>query len=410
MRRLLMAQLSVLFASMALNRTFKSMMQPILDVFQASDLWSIVMVDLLLPVFEILFDYIMRLIDYLLNLPESTKKVIGGLIIFGTVLTTLTLILAQIGLLFSGFGLIIGGFMAIFLGFAGLITVSAGLLKFLGEGADNAAQSFINMVNKGVTWVVAWLNKLSSWFTANREKILQIANNIMNALLDGLFSILTALDPFVVEFLNMLSQFYEAHKTQIGQIISIIVKWLLAFFTIAIPIIVDLGFQILNAILDGIKNNREAIATAMNKVLDMISQALEDNVDKIVDIGLWLAETIVIGLVRNLPRLLVAAIKGAFGILDSAFNIGLDIGEALGAPKGGVPRMQTGGIIPGSPSTPVPIIAHGGETVIPAGRGTGGIVMNVSYNVTVSDKREFESMLRINNDKLVEDVRRIVEV
>jgi len=411
MRKLLMAQLSVLFASMALNRVFKSMMQPILDVFQASDLWSIVMMDILLPVFETLFPYIMQLIEYLLNLPESTKKVIGAFIIFGAALTTAALVLAQIGLMFSGFGVIIGAFMGIFLLFTGLIISSAGLLKQLGTGADAAANGFINMVNKGVSWVVAWLNKLSTWFIQNQPKILEIANNIMDALMEGLFSILTALDPFVTAFLETLSQFYEAHKDQIGKIITIIMKWLMAFLTIAVPIIVDIGFRILTAILDGIQNNKAAIASAMLKVLEIISQALEANVDKIIDIGLWLAETIIEGLIRNLPKLLKAALKGAIGLAKGAFNVGLDVGEKLGAPAGGVRRFQSGGIVPGSPSTPVPIIAHGGEIITPAGGGrAGGVTLNVSYNVTVSDRREFESMLKANNNKLVEDVRRMVEI
>ena len=39
-----------------------------------------------------------------------------------------------------------------------------------------------------------------------------------------------------------------------------------------------------------------------------------------------------------------------------------------------------------------------------AGMQNGNI--SVTYNVNVSDKREFEQMLRVNNQQLVRDVRR----
>jgi hypothetical protein len=40
---------------------------------------------------------------------------------------------------------------------------------------------------------------------------------------------------------------------------------------------------------------------------------------------------------------------------------------------------------------------------------SGTIVLNVSYSINVSDKREMETMIKSNNTKLVDDLRRIVE-
>jgi len=54
---------------------------------------------------------------------------------------------------------------------------------------------------------------------------------------------------------------------------------------------------------------------------------------------------------------------------------------------------------------------HEGETVLrkdQAGNQSGNIT--VTYNVNVSDKREFEQMLRANNDKLTADVRRMSKI
>lgn len=80
-----------------------------------------------------------------------------------------------------------------------------------------------------------------------------------------------------------------------------------------------------------------------------------------------------------------------------------------------LPPFQEGGIVPGRLGSPVPILAHAGERVIPVGRGTAGggggsVMINATYNVTVSDRREFEVLLRENNIKLTEDVRRLVKV
>ena len=74
--------------------------------------------------------------------------------------------------------------------------------------------------------------------------------------------------------------------------------------------------------------------------------------------------------------------------------------------------FQEGGIVPGAFNTPVPIMAHAGERIIPANEvrnSQESIVLNVSYSINVSDKREMENLIRINNDKLVSDLRRMVE-
>jgi len=67
--------------------------------------------------------------------------------------------------------------------------------------------------------------------------------------------------------------------------------------------------------------------------------------------------------------------------------------------------FKTGGIMPHTGLA----YLHAGETVIPANR-SGGVILNVTYNVTVSDKREFEEMLDRNNRQLLNETRRIVKV
>jgi len=58
----------------------------------------------------------------------------------------------------------------------------------------------------------------------------------------------------------------------------------------------------------------------------------------------------------------------------------------------GIPPFQFGGIVPGMRNQPVPIIAHGGERVIPAGEVTGG---NFIVNINNPVVREQEDINRI---------------
>jgi hypothetical protein len=47
---------------------------------------------------------------------------------------------------------------------------------------------------------------------------------------------------------------------------------------------------------------------------------------------------------------------------------------------GSLPQFQKGGIVPGSGAQLA--IVHGGETILPAGRSAGGVVVNVYGDVT----------------------------
>lgn len=129
------------------------------------------------------------------------------------------------------------------------------------------------------------------------------------------------------------------------------------------------------------------------------------------------------GLAQTIVNAVIAIFIGALNIIRNIVNTMLAFGSSIGNfisgkgfnSKGAlqIPSFASGGVVPGPVGSPTPIIAHGGERVTPVkGDGNSGgspIVMNVTYNVVVSDKNEFEKMLRDNNTKLTEDVRRIVK-
>lgn len=75
------------------------------------------------------------------------------------------------------------------------------------------------------------------------------------------------------------------------------------------------------------------------------------------------------------------------------------LGQTLGSKAVGGNINKTG-----------PYYLHKGERVMSKSDVSDGVAVNVTYNVNVSDKREFEQMLKKNNDSLTAQVRRMVKI
>jgi hypothetical protein len=67
-----------------------------------------------------------------------------------------------------------------------------------------------------------------------------------------------------------------------------------------------------------------------------------------------------------------------------------------------------GRAVGGTIGTTGPYLLHSGEQVISKQNNSSSPIINVTYNVSVSDKREFEAMLEKNNRQLTMDVRRYI--
>lgn len=70
----------------------------------------------------------------------------------------------------------------------------------------------------------------------------------------------------------------------------------------------------------------------------------------------------------------------------------------------GLVGYANGGVVPGSPSTPVPIMAHGGETVIPYGKSAGAITININ-NPVVRDETDLRKIASMVSDVLTANQR-----
>ena len=124
----------------------------------------------------------------------------------------------------------------------------------------------------------------------------------------------------------------------------------------------------------------------------------------------------VMDFLRRIFEGIAGAIKGIAGALE---KIGLEdfLAKKMAGPVGvlnpellsaelkrrGLPEMETGGIVPGPRGKPVPTILHGGETVIPAGRGAinnfnfqGAFIGNIEdFKNQIKNLMDRESELKV---------------
>lgn len=115
----------------------------------------------------------------------------------------------------------------------------------------------------------------------------------------------------------------------------------------------DLGIEMVKRIVSGIQGVISALATAAGNLMRR-----------------WW-NTIV-----NWFRKAWAALVGAAGAIVAKIA---GIGAGLGAWVNRLPKFERGGVVPGPVGAPVPILAHGGERIIPARGGeAGGPTININ--------------------------------
>jgi hypothetical protein len=123
-----------------------------------------------------------------------------------------------------------------------------------------------------------------------------------------------------------------------------------------------------------------AVKTAVEAVVGFFKElpgALEAVGGKIVEVLTWPYRT-AFNIIAHLWNDTVG--KLAFDIPSWVPGLG---GKGFSMPN--LPTFHSGGVVPGQPGTPVPILAMAGETVLPAGRGGGGITIYAQTNASARD-------------------------
>jgi len=424
------AWLGVMFAGMALTRVFGGLIKSQLELFGISELFSAMWTVILLPVMELLLPIILKLTEYLMNLPESVRLTIGVFILLAAGLGIVMLVVGQVMLAISSLILIFGS-----------LSSSLILIPLLFAGLAIG----IPLIKK----LIDWFRNLESSSSAANEKLtaMGIPPGTIDKIIDFLKLIgdkISEVTPVIKEkFMVFLNSLWEGIKERIPAIMEGIIEIFrsaLMWVVDNLPEIIKKGGEFLMAIIKGIIDNTDKISEAITRFIDAFAIFLEDNISAIINFGLKILDTLLEGIIKNIDKIgkameevlialgkwigenawkliklgvtiaghIIAGItKGILGALDSVFERIPGYSRIKGAVNERVfPSFQHGGVIP---STGLYTL-HQGETVIPSGRNLGEINVNTVYNINVSDKAEMEKLLRDNNLKLVEEVRRQISV
>jgi hypothetical protein len=189
--------------------------------------------------------------------------------------------------------------------------------------------------------------------------------------------------------------------------LGLILPMVIAGFTLLLgPIgliglaIVGLGFIIYNlmGIWDALVNHG-----------DEVWQGLKIQFKEGVNFLIGLAESWANSWVKAVNVILGALNKIKFSIPSWVPGIG---GKSFGiniplVPEVALPRFEFGGTVPGAVGQATPIMAHGQETIIPAGKsGTGGNTYSVVINNPQIGSREDANYLRRQIEEALRDVSR----
>ncbi len=421
-----MELLGVMFFGMAMNRVFMGLLKTSLEWMGVTEILSQTLGILFLPIAEVVLEWALKFLDFVLDLTETEKKAVGWFTLVGAAVGGLLFIMGTLGL---GIGSMILAFnfskIANIIGSQGLGGIQTAAKK-ASDKVTNLKSNLGKMVKIAAAAIlisIAIKDLKEGQVIAAVGGTAMAAGVIMGGKAGGaVFVIGVALKLFGDEefMIDTIKVMYR-----IGNVVSSILKEaILSGLTMRAfdPSKIE-GFANIGRAFK-IASEQISMEDAMKGVGDSIIYPTAQ-IQKLRDEQVKLQEQFEAGFDTGAS---IDALQDKIVELDNTYSfaeekvkdfrkevekpIKITMGDVLS--KLFMPKIfpllgfQSGGIIPGPIGSPIPILAHGGETVIPAG-GSQGIIISPTYHVVVSDKREFEAMLSENNRTLTEDVRRLIK-
>jgi len=395
--------LSVMFAGMALDRAFGSLVKTQLELFGVSsmmgDAWTLVM----LPIMELLTPIIYDLIEAFMSMPDETKLAIGSFVLlmaaFGKFLTiTGQVVLAMMGFKMIGkdlaFNFAATGYDGLMsklnnlkrIGAAGLglymiyqglkdmddkpikglgeLLAGAGLLKYAVKGAGGKWQIIVGMVLMLSDTDIR--RKFMKFFIWLGDKVFVMAEWIVDTLDKA----------FVLDFKNIENPF-EGLGSEFSEEFSKM----------------NMEGKISSDTLKNMWDGPISLAKKYQAGLDEISGKFEENTPE------WVSAT------EKLADEFKTLINYQQEFIDKFNRI-----QTMNREMGGEEYSSFGQTRYASPfakylTNPLPSTSN-----LPVSQSTQNqnteISVNSNYNINVSDKYEMERLIKDNNVKLVDEVRR----
>lgn len=394
-----MEMLGVMFFGMMLYRVFGGLIKTSLEWLGVTEILTMALGILFLPVAERILEWALLFLNWVTQLTENQKKLIGTIVLLGMalggalfILGTFALgigsVILALGFLFTPLGLVIAGLVTL-LTLTGVdifwsdfgkgvdetkeklveFGVSAGLLEAVFEGMKNISGKIKNVLAN------MW-SKGKEWFSENwGDMVLQGQ-----------------------EFLQKIFTGIRDNAPRIKNVLTKLIDNTASFISENFSSFIQFGLDILQTIIDGIENNLDIISGALEELVFAMITWVGQNTDKLLKIGTTIAGHIVQGMINGLVNAPVKALDKIFGTTTKGFNLS-EVSKGIGTTPVQDFILQPGGKL---------IKTDSRDTIMGSKSGFGGGV-SITYNITgVSSPQDIKNMLEENNRQLTEDVRRSV--
>ena len=252
LRRFKFEWLSIMFAGMALDRTFGNLVRSQLELFGVTDLMSSAWTIVLLPVMEKITPILYKLIDAFMNLSPGLQEAIGWIVLFGAGLGKIFSVVGQMMLFLMGLKALLpaafaGGVPAIkilttaILGISSTFLLVAGIVLLVLAGMYLAwKNNFLNMKNTVQNFIEGF-KQLFHGIIEIIKGILMIIKGIFT----GDFELIK--DGIVRIFKGLWDTLIGGFKAAFNLIVAVIKGALMIVYNI-IKVIIDAVIWLINAI------------------------------------------------------------------------------------------------------------------------------------------------------------------
>ncbi len=431
-----MEMLGVMFFGMSMQKMFSGLLRTSLEWTGVFDILGVAMGILFLPIALKLLKWAIKFLDWVSQLTEAQKLWIGKMVVWGAVIGGIIMVIGTlalgIGSLILAFGslvtplvLVAAGFLA-FGGIPLIISYFKSLGKVVEENGEKLKAFGISdeTISKLKERILKMINTITTTLEDSEEPIRNAGKTLASKLFNGFVQWIKD-NPLII--LGALTGAWLGGPLGAG-IGALMGKLFQKIDFSQIDGLINSGIEILDTILKGITDNLDDLKNVVEKLSEKLMEWVIINSPKFIEIGANIAGSIVTGIIQGIANGTVAignAITGAMGIkskttapdVGSSFKKFFNLVDKTSINPGKsmskwYPRKKYGGIVNGRLNSPVPIIAHGGERVIPANRvnNTSGMTLNITNNIEVSDRDELERLITNNNTQITEEVKRMINI
>lgn len=298
------------------------------------------------------------------------------------------------------------------------------LLPMLSEGPEGIKKMREEAQRLGITFD-SKTAKAAADFDDAMKKLQGTITGAQNAIAQSMLPILQQLVEKVQPVILAISDWIKAHP-QLTEVIIIgaaAVSALVAgigFLGLALPAIIT-GFTLLmgpiglvigavtllSAGIILLVKNWDYVREQMKLTWDGIKIMFTDGVNVLIGLAeawanMWVkAANTIIGALNKIKFSMPSWVPGVGG---KSFGINIPLAEEVK-----LPRFEHGGMVPGARGSAVPIMAHGGEQIIPAGNvgSSGDVYVNLTLNYPQFRDQEDISVVRSQVERAFRDVIRV---